>query len=185
MSAVAMDQPTTDVLTAQLLLQHRVEQFLFHEADLLDTWQWRTWYELFTDDVRYWMPVRRNRLRRQRVEDETADRGIEMAHFDANKSRLELRVRQFESGMHWAEDPPSRTRHLVTNVRVAQLDQPGVYEVRSSFLCYRNRLETDVDVWAGMRVDELREAGDSFMIGNRTILLDQNVVLSKNLSVFL
>jgi 3-phenylpropionate/cinnamic acid dioxygenase small subunit len=108
-----------------------------------------------------------------------------MAHFDADKELLGLRIQQLESGMHWAEDPPSRSRHLVTNVRVAALEAPGAFEVRSNFLCYRNRLETDVDVWVGMRIDELRESGHTFVIGKRTILLDQNVVLSKNLSVFL
>ncbi|MBA0045188.1 3-phenylpropionate/cinnamic acid dioxygenase subunit beta [Mycobacteroides sp. LB1] len=179
-------------VTAELesvLLQHRVEQFLFGEAQLLDHWQWDSWLELFAEDIIYWMPVRKNRLRRQRDRDEVPD-GIEMAHFYDNHRSLQLRVNQMHSGTHWAEDPPSRCRHLVTNVRIAQRSpsesaEPGSpeYNVMSNFLVYRNRLESETDIWAGERRDVLRVSGDGFTIAKRTILLDQNVVQSKNLSV--
>lgn len=167
-----------------VLLQHRVEQFLYYEAQLLDEWRYDEWFDLLAADVRYRMPIRRNRLRRQRVADEVADRGIEMAHFDDDKRAMEVRILQKRSGKHWAEEPPSRTRHLISNVRVAPSEsEAGGYEVRSNFLVYRNRLETEVDVWAGERHDLLRTKGDSFELAKRTILIDQNVILSKNLSV--
>jgi 3-phenylpropionate/cinnamic acid dioxygenase small subunit len=167
-------------------LQFEVEQFLYHEAELLDEWKYRDWWHLFSDDATYRMPVRRNRLRRQRAEDESSERGIEMAHYDDDKASLDIRVKQRESGSHWAEDPPSRSRHLVTNVRVRPSDEEaGSYEVRSYFLCYRNRLEAEVDVWAGERFDRLRPTADgSFQIARRVVLIDQNVILSKNLSIF-
>ena len=60
----------------------------------------------------------------------------------------------------------------------------GEYFVRSNFFVYRNRLEAEVDLWAGERRDVLRAEGDSFRIADRIILLDQNLILSKNLSVF-
>lgn len=167
-------------------LQYALEQFYYAEVELLDDWHWRDWYELFRDDVRYWMPVRRNRLRRERNASEIPT-GLEMAHFDEDKASLELRIRQLESGTHWAEDPPSRTRHLITNVRLKGVEDHGGeirYRVRSNFLCYRNRLETEVDLWAGQREDLLVAANKSFTITSRTILLDQNVILAKNLSVF-
>jgi biphenyl 2,3-dioxygenase beta subunit len=167
-----------------IVLQHRVEQFLYREAQLLDTWLWREWLELFAEDVRYWMPLRKNRLRRQRTADEEP-KGIEMALFDDDYQSLKIRVDQMGSGQHWAEDPPSRCRHLVANIRVEPAASgPDELAVRSNFIVYRNRLETEVDIWAGERQDVLRRAGDSFQIARRTILLDQNVVLSKNLSVF-
>lgn len=174
----------TEEAMRAVVLQHRVERFLYREAQLLDTWLWPEWLELFAEDIRYWMPVRRNRLRRQRGADETP-RGIEMAHFDDDHKSLELRVQQMGSGTHWAEDPPSRCRHLVTNVRVEPVgpDSPEL-NVRSNFIVYRNRLEVEVDLWAGERQDVLRPVDGSFEIAKRTILLDQNVVLSKNLSVF-
>ncbi|AFR47906.1 ring hydroxylating dioxygenase, beta subunit [Gordonia sp. KTR9] len=165
--------------------QHAVEQFLFAEAELIDEWQWRTWFELFTDDAHYRMPIRRNRLRRQRKADEADDlNGLEVAHFDDDKASLEMRIEQLESGMHWAEDPPSRSRHLVTNVRVQRSDVDGEYFVRSNFFIYRNRLEAEVDLWAGERRDVLRLVDGNLRIADRIILLDQNLILAKNLSVF-
>ncbi|RBM15529.1 benzene 1,2-dioxygenase [Streptomyces sp. PT12] len=162
-----------------------VEDFLYAEAELLDDWQWRAWVELFTDDAHYRMPIRRNRLRRQRKVDEADDaNGLEVAHIDDDRTSLDLRVQQLESGMHWAEDPPSRCRHLVTNVRVTPSTEEGELLVRSNFLVYRNRLEAEVDMWAGERRDVLRADGDSFRIADRIVLLDQNLVLAKNLSVF-
>lgn len=165
--------------------QYAIEQFLYAEAELLDDWQWRTWQRLFAEDAHYRMPIRRNRLRRQRKTDEAEDSGgLEVAHFDDDVNSLDLRVQQLESGMHWAEDPPSRSRHLVSNVRVQPGDHDGEFHVRSAFLIYRNRLEAEVDLWAGERRDVLRTSGESFLIADRIILLDQNLVLSKNLSVF-
>lgn len=165
------------------LLQWQVEQFLYDEAELLDAWCWEDWLRLFAEDVRYWMPLRKNQLRRQRTA-EGQPTGIEMALFDDDLPQLKLRVQQLCSGRHWAEDPPSRCRHLIANVRI-QPPAPGATElhVRSNFIVYRNRLETEVDIWAGQRQDVLRIVGSSFEIASRMILLDQNVILSKNLSV--
>ncbi len=172
-----------EAVAAAVARQYRVEQFLYQEAQLLDDWMWPEWLQLFAEDIRYWMPLRRNRLRRQRGETEIPT-GLEMAHFDDDHAALQMRVTQLGSGRHWAEDPPSRCRHLVTNVRVdPAAGAASELEVRSNFLVYRNRLETEVDVWAGERRDVLRVADGSFKISRRTILLDQNVVLSKNLSV--
>jgi biphenyl 2,3-dioxygenase subunit beta len=165
-------------------LHYRIEQFLYHEAELLDGWLWREWFDLIAKDIRYWMPLRKNRLRRQRTADAVPD-GIEMALFDDDHRSLQVRVDQMASGQHWAEDPPSRCRHLVTNVRVTPVDTTtDELQVRSNFIVYRNRLEREVDIWAGERQDVLRPTGDTFRIAKRTILLDQNVVLSKNLSIF-
>jgi 3-phenylpropionate/cinnamic acid dioxygenase small subunit len=167
-------------------LQFEIEQFLYHEAELLDEWKYRDWWHLFAEDAHYRVPVRRNRLRRQRAEDEKGGGRIEMAHFDDDKKSLEIRVKQRETGTHWAEDPPSRSRHLISNVRVRRSEaEAGAYDVRSNFLCYRNRLESEVDLWAGERFDRLRPDGTgSFHSADRVVLLDQNVVLSKNLSIF-
>jgi len=128
------------------------------------------------------MPLRRNRLRRERTDTELPS-DIQMALIDDDIGQLRMRVQQMGSGRHWAEDPPSRCRHLVTNVSVEE-GAGGELTVTSNFIVYRNRLETEVDIWAGTREDLLRPHDDSFLIAKRTILLDQNVVLSKNLSVF-
>ena len=163
-------------------LQVEIEQFLFFEAELLDEHRYDDWYELFADDARYWAPTQANRQRRDRGTEASVDG--EVALFDDDKVSLGWRVRQLGTSTHWAEDPPSRTRHLVSNVRVSTGATHGEYLVRSNFICYRNRLADEVDLWAGERRDVLRREGTGWLIAARTITLDQNVVLSKNLSVF-
>jgi len=167
----------------------RVEQFYYREAELLDDGRFADWLELLSDDLHYWMPTRSNRLRRQQALSIAAPG--EAAFYDETKDSLAWRIRRFDSGMAWAEDPPSRTRHLVTNIVARHADvesDPTVGEdelvVRSAFLLYRNRLEREVNVFAGGRTDVLRPVGDGFQVARREILLDQNVLLSKNISTF-
>ncbi len=163
-----------------LLLQWQVEQFLYREAELLDGRRFDEWLELFTEDARYWMPLRFNRDRRAEAADESAP--DELSLFDDDKPFLAARLRRLQTGRAWAEDPPSRTRHLVTNVLIERA--AAELNVRSNFLVYRNRLEGEVDLYAGTRHDLLRRLGDGLKIARRKIILDQNVLLSKNLSIF-
>ncbi|HTJ92796.1 MAG TPA: 3-phenylpropionate/cinnamic acid dioxygenase subunit beta [Pararobbsia sp.] len=167
-----------------MLLHFRIEKFLFREAELLDEHRFKDWLDLLDEQVAYRMPIQRNRLRRQRTNDMKAQLKFEMAHYDDDRAMLEIRVAQLDSGQNWAEEPRSRSRHFITNVRVAPTDDPAVYEVRSNFIVTRNRGETEEDIWAGERYDEIRASGDSFKIVSRLAILDQNVVLSKNLSIF-
>jgi 3-phenylpropionate/cinnamic acid dioxygenase small subunit len=163
-------------------LQFDVESFLYAEAELLDEHRYREWYDLLAEDVRYRVPTQANRLRRDRGQEASTE--DEVCLFDDDKTTMGWRIRQLESATHWAEDPPSRTRHLVTNVRIARRDGEAEIDVRSNFLCYRNRLADEVDLWAGERADVLRRGGEGcWLIARRTVTLDQNVVLSKNLSV--
>jgi 3-phenylpropionate/cinnamic acid dioxygenase small subunit len=95
-----------------------------------------------------------------------------------------VRVARLDSGMAWAEDPPSRTRHLIGNLVVDPLDS-GEVQAKTAFLVYRSHLETDREVFAGSREDVLRPVGGGWKIAKRTIRLDANVLLDKNLSIFL
>jgi biphenyl 2,3-dioxygenase beta subunit len=127
------------------------------------------------------MPIRRTRL--QRELDQEFTKPGEMAFFDDTKPLLAGRVTKLLTGRSWAEDPPSRTRRLITNVRV--LDDDGTQlTVASNFLLYRTRLNSEEDSWVGSRRDVLRRVGDSFQIAARTIHLEQTVILSRNLSNF-
>ena len=86
--------------------------------------------------------------------------------------------------MAWAEDPPSRTRHLISNISARERSD-GLLQVRSAFLVYRNRLHTEVDLYAGGRNDIVRRSGvHGFEVVKRTILFEQNVLLMKNISTF-
>lgn len=163
-------------------LQHEIEQFLYAEAEMLDEGDMHAWVALFTDDVRYVMPTRTNRLRRERGQE--VGKETDLAYFDDDKGSLQARVKRLDTGMAWAEDPPSRTRHLVTNVRVTPLETEGEYAVRCCFFLYRTRLRTDENLFVGRRHDVLRRTPEGLRIARREILLDQNVILAKNLSVF-
>lgn len=167
-----------------------VEQYYYEEAELLDDGRFTDWLDLLADDLHYWMPTRTNRLRRQQALAIAAPG--EAAFYDETKESLAWRIRRFDSGMAWAEDPPSRTRHLVTNVvvRHAEIDDvagtdTGDLVVRSAFLVWRNRLERESTIYAGGRTDLLRrEADGRLLVARRTILLDQNILLAKNISTF-
>ena len=80
--------------------------------------------------------------------------------------------------------PPSRTRRLISNVRVKRDDGDGI-EVDSNFIVYRTRMEKDEDFFVGTRKDILRRIDGGFKIARRTIILDQAVLAAKNISIFL
>jgi 3-phenylpropionate/cinnamic acid dioxygenase small subunit len=106
----------------------------------------------------------------------------DMAYFDDDRALLEMRVRKLEAGSAWSEDPPSRSRHFVSNVRI--LDVVGdEITLEASFHLYRSRLESDVDNWIGRRVDVLRRAEGGFQIARRHLFLDHSVIHATNMSI--
>ena len=171
----------------RLLLQQEVEDFLCHEADLLDERRYEEWLALLTEDVRYWMPMRRN-VKVDDLEREFTREGLDISWFDEGKDTLIRRVRQIQTGIHWAEEPVSRISHMISNVRLLEANpswaEPAEVTVRCRFLVYRNRVETETDILVGKREDLLRHVGGNWQIARRKILLDQNVLLSKNLTFF-
>jgi len=167
--------------------QHAVEQFLYAEAELLDQHRYHEWLELFAEDVHYWAPTRMTRTIRER-DREIAARG-QSAFFEEDLYRLKGRVRRLTSGVSWSEEPPSRTRRLITNVRVRVRDD-GALDVACNFYVYRSRLERHQDWFVGERFDVLRpapspERGYPFVIADRTIVLDQSTLLAPSISIFL
>ena len=163
----------------RMLLQHQVEQFLYEEAALLDARQYRDWLSLIAEDIHYWMPIRRT-VTLSDLHREFTKIG-DMACFDDSRELLEMRVKKLEAGSAWSEDPPSRSRHFVTNVRLLGVEADDV-QVESCFCLYRTRLNTEVDVWTGRRVETLRRKGDGFLLAKRHIYLDQTLIRSTNMS---
>jgi 3-phenylpropionate/cinnamic acid dioxygenase small subunit len=174
--------PGPVALTAQQALWLELMQFYIREAWLLDERKFKEWLDLFTDDVLYFMPRRKNVLRRE-VHRELTPLG-DLAIFEEDKRYLEMRVARLETGMAWAEDPPSRTRHLIGNLEAAPLENDDV-EAKTAFLVYRSHLETDHQLLSGCREDALRKVNGVWKVARRTIVLDANVLLDKNLSVLL
>jgi 3-phenylpropionate/trans-cinnamate dioxygenase beta subunit len=104
------------------------------EARMLDDWQFRDWLAQLDDDIRYTM--------RTTVNAQTRDRrkGVQPPTtwiFNDNKDQLERRIARLETGMAWAEEPPSRTRHLISNLQISETDVPDVFAVRLNYLLYR------------------------------------------------
>lgn len=166
----------------QLLLRHEIEQFFIMEAELLDTRQFNAWLDLLADDIRYWMPLATNQ-RHGEWDGEYSREGRDLNWFDEGKFELEQRVRQIETGLHWAEEPISRTTHMFSNLQATESGDDMI-DTRCRFLVYRNRTETETDFFVGKRHDRLRRGEDGFQIAGRKIFLDQSVLLAKNLTVF-
>jgi 3-phenylpropionate/cinnamic acid dioxygenase small subunit len=169
-------------LAAQQALWFGLMQFYIQEAWLLDERKFMDWLDLFTEDVLYFMPRRKNVLRRE-LHRELTPLG-DLAVLEEDKRYLEMRVARLDTGMAWAEDPPSRTRHLIGNLQATPRDN-GEVEARTAFLVYRSHLETDAQLLSGCREDVLRKVDGAWKVARRTIILDANVLLDKNLSVFL
>ena len=163
-------------------LWHEVYDFLIHEARLLDERKLEEWVELFTEDVLYWMPMR-SMLSRADQDQEISKLG-ELAYFEDDKETMRTRVARLATGMAWGEDPPARTRHIITNVEVEA--GPGDREAtaRCAIFLYRTTQQRELELYVGCREDQLRREDGGWKIARRTIVLDQTVLDSKNLSSF-
>ena len=166
-------------LQERMTLQYAVEQFLHEEAALLDARKYREWFALVAEDIHYWMPIRRT-VTRSDLEHEFTQPGA-MAYFDDDHELLEMRVKKLEASSAWSEDPPSRSRHFVSNIRILDVSGDEI-TLDACFHLYRTRLNSEVDSWVGRRTDMLRRAGGSFKLARRHIFLDQTVIVSKNMS---
>lgn len=157
-------------------LQHEVEQFLYHEAHLLDTGRLREWLDLIDPDIIY-------QVRTRPTVEAHNDLEPEALAFDDDHQSLTWRVKRAETGMAWAEEPASRTRYLITNVRITGHRENDDLVVDCNFLRYRNRLENTEHFLIGSRRDTLRPTPDSYLLTHRLVTLDQNVISSNNLSM--
>lgn len=165
-------------------LRLELEDFLYLEADLLDQRRFREWLDLLDDQLTYQVPLRRNVALDRLADTENSRAGHDILWFDEDKETLTKRVVQLETGEHWAEEPLSRVSHLVTNVRVIDVDGPRV-QVSSRVLVYRNRVDDETDVLVGRRTDTVVDTSDGWRLVARQVLLEQSVLQPKNLTFFL
>ena len=128
------------------------EQFLFHEAQLLDTQRFEEWLALFTEDATYWVPLEQN----QKDPHETSS----LIYDD--RTLLELRVKQFRHPRAHARAPLARTIHQVSNVVVDDL----IVKSALAVIEFRNEKQR---LWAGLVEHQLRRERDSFRIARKRI----------------
>jgi 3-phenylpropionate/cinnamic acid dioxygenase small subunit len=158
-------------------------QFLVDEAYLLDAQHYDVWLDTLTDDIRYVMPVRVTTARGAGF-----DTSPGMDHFDEDKYSLSQRVARMGTEHVWAEDPPSRLRHFITNVRTFATDDDECLEVESAELLFRSRGDVnDSALMSCSRQDILRrcDGPQSWKLAHRRIIADESVLRMQNLAVFL
>src|ERR1700710_1038060 len=133
----------TDDRVAFLLLTQEIAQFLYTEAELLDERRHDEWLALLAEDIRYWMPMRRNVKYGDTTREFTRETE-DISWFDESKETLTRRVRQIQTGIHWAEEPVSRISHMVSNIRLIEVNpstaEPAEVALKCRFLIYRNRV---------------------------------------------
>ena len=159
----------------------QAHSFLVNEAYLLDAQDYDRWLGLLTEDIHYYMPVRITTA---------AGAGFDsspgMAHFDENKYSLRRRVARFATEHAWTEDPPSRLRHFITNVRTFLSDDADHLVVDSAELLFRSRGDVNESTLLSCgREDLLRRDGNALKLARRTICVDESVLRMQNLAVFL
>lgn len=169
-------------------LKADIEDFYYHEADLIDDRRFRDWLDLLADDISYFMPIRRNVKFGQHAARENTRRGEGISWFDEDKWTLTKRVDQILTGVHYAEEPLSRITHMVSNVQIKGarplIDKAEELDVASRLLVYQNRVEYETYTFVGRRNDTLRLTEKGWKIARREILLEQNILLAKNLTTF-
>jgi p-cumate 2,3-dioxygenase beta subunit len=138
----------------------QIEDFLYEEAALLDAWKLDEWLALLTDDATYRVP--------SNDRPEADPRGTLFTIAD-DIARIRARVTRLKDRGAHAEYPPSRTRRLITNVRVIGRDP---LRVEANFVVYRYRRNEDVREYVGRYRYELRVAGGALRIAKREAILD-------------
>ncbi len=180
----------TDTITTLLAAvdpadERALTRFLYEEVAVLDDWKWGAWLDFFHEDCLYWAPTQEDRVARERSK-RISEFGTSV-YFEENKVQLKQRVDRLLTNQAWGEEPPSRARHLITNVRVAAGPAAGEFVVKSNFLDYRSMGQRYQDYITGERTDTIVRAPESewgYLIKERRILFDMSTILIKNLSLF-
>ena len=141
-----------------LLQLRRVEEFLFHEARLIDERRFEDWRDLFTEDGIYWVPA-------EPGQDNPVDR---LSIFYENRELMDVRIRQLRHNAFWAQIPPVRTRHVIGNVVLEEGGGDAELRTRSSFVMLEYR-DDRRRVFGGETRHRLRPDGDGFRIARKRV----------------
>jgi len=146
-------------MTSDPVFVRRVEEFLFHEARLLDEREFEAWMALFADDGIYWIPATPGQI------DPLGE--VSIAYED--RQLLDVRVRRLRHPENYADQPPMRTRRVIGNVMLEEGDAAESV-VRSNFTLVE--IQNDEQrMFAGEYVHTLKAAGDSFRIVQKRVNL--------------
>ena len=153
---------TAPVAATHVVTRAEVEDFLYHEAALLDEWRLDQWQELLTDDACYYVPSN---------DQPESDHRRALFLIADDRERIRQRIIRVQDPNCHAEFPKSRTRRMIGNVRI--LDVEGdLISVAANFVCYRFRRYERIREYVGSYRYVLRRAGDGFRIKERRVLID-------------
>ncbi|MGY6259129.1 aromatic-ring-hydroxylating dioxygenase subunit beta [Paraburkholderia caledonica] len=161
--------------------QRQIEQFFYREARFLDSYRYRDWFALLTEDIRYRIPTIESvygQVDRYREDTPCA------VYVDDDRMLIEMRLIQLESGVQHSETPASVTQRIVTNVLVEPAD------LENELMAYSNIQTTQVrhgdmeTIWRARREDRMRRVGDQWLLAERKVIL-LSPVLPRTLGIFL
>jgi 3-phenylpropionate/cinnamic acid dioxygenase small subunit len=160
-------------------LHLEIERFLYREARMLDGERMREWLETVADPaISYQLVIQQERFRR----DKSPPEAREIMPLDEDHAALELRVRQFESGLQTMLDPPQRMRRLVLNVEAFHAETEGEFHVLSNGIVSRYRRQYERELAVFGRTDLLRrDSAGKLRLVSRRVDWDERVVRNKNL----
>jgi p-cumate 2,3-dioxygenase subunit beta len=150
------------VATRQVVTRAEVEDFLYREAALLDDWKLDEWQNLLTDDAAYYVPPN---------DQPDGDHHATLFLIADDRERIRQRVIRINDPNCHAEFPKSRTRRMISNVRILAA-KGDVVTVSANFVCYRFRRYERIREYVGSYRYVLKQAGDSFRIKERRVLID-------------
>lgn len=153
-----------------------------HEAQLLDNLRFMEWSESLAEDIQYSVPMRQTLQVKQQENSVIRT----MRHMYDDYRSLMGRVIRLSGNSAWAEDPASRTRRFVSNLQVYATDVPNEYCAVNYLLITRNRFDDDhFDLIPCERRDVLRMQDNGVKLANREVILDQVLLGTPNLAIFL
>jgi phthalate 3,4-dioxygenase subunit beta len=154
-------------------------EFLVKEAYVQDRRDFDAWLAMMTADVVYRVPV-------TSTLGASPHKAGEMDHLREDLYSLKMRIARLHSNLAWTESPPSRTRHLITNVCCYPTENENQVRALSAFLVFRTQGDYQgPDLICGTREDILRREDGAMRLASRTVTLDESVLKTQNLAIFL
>jgi p-cumate 2,3-dioxygenase beta subunit len=149
-------------LMANTITRSDIEDFLYHEAALLDEWRLDDWLELLTDDAAYYVPS---------TDAPASDHRSALFLIADDATRIRARVKRLKDTQAHAEFPHSRTRRMIANVRITESTETTV-TVEANFVIHRFRRGAPERKFVGRYVYKLSVTDDGFKIAERRAILD-------------
>lgn len=173
--------PTGSAATVSPELQQEIEQLLYREAELLDTFRLEEWLEMLTEDIKITAPIRRN-THPGTDQSQFSEEGY---YINNEYDILRERVTRLGKEYAWAENPRSRVRHVIGNVRVTDIEGDE-YVVLNNQQVYRSYGSTrSKDVISAQRETTLRRVDGELKVARRVVYFDDSVMDMKNLTIVL